>query len=97
MAFDYQKYPHMIKDLLHMERVVEVETLIGANTNVHHRVWFSDDNNDREGELFQFINAMNMIVHNEQSEWKTFESTSGASSNIDVTMGSQGTEGRIYE
>jgi len=77
--------------ILHIERlsqimVKEKRTLIGADTNGHSKLWFSETRNRRERTVEEFLYKYGLKVHNLAGQMNTFRRRDNRTSNIDVTL-----------
>jgi len=84
-------FKYNIPTILHIERlsqilVKEKRTLIGADTNGHSKLWFSEIRNRRGSTVEEFIDKYGLRVHNKAGQMNTFHRRDNKTSNIDVTL-----------
>jgi len=84
-------FKYNIPTILHIERlnqilVKEKRTLIGADTNGHSKLWFSDTRNRRGRTIEEFIDRHGLMVQNVAGQMNTFCRRDNRTSNIDITI-----------
>ncbi|CAI6371331.1 unnamed protein product [Macrosiphum euphorbiae] len=77
--------------ILHIERLSQImvrekRTLIGADTNGHSKLWFSETRNRRGRTVKEFVYKYGLKVHNLAGQMNTFRRRDNSTSNIDVTL-----------
>jgi len=89
LVSSYFKYnTPAVQHVEQISHIVEKENkvLVGADTNGHSKLWFSEVRNRRGRTVEEFIEKYDLRVHNVAGHMNTFRRRDNRTSNIDVTL-----------